>query len=560
MSARRSIRTVGVTRRSALRGAVATSLAGLFVAAGCRGRSGGRAVSGGFADEGMAAGHALRDGRLGGGRGGSGAQPTRERRCRVLVVGGGVAGLGAAWRLRRAGVDGVAVVELGNALGGTSRAGSMPGASGALACPFGAHYLPLPRADQRAVAAFLTDAGIATGVEASGRLAVPDRALVRDPAERIAGLGFFEEGLWLEAGANSEDHAQLDRFEGLVESSIDVDAGGRRLFGLPIASSSDRLRDLDRRSAADWAAEHGLDSPRVRWYLEYATRDDLGASLADTSAWALLHYFAARADLRTKESAPYLTWPEGNARLVQHLRELGADEVESGQAVVHVDPEAGSALAVHLRTGALTRWTADRVVLATPQFLNRRLLSQDPASEARAKLRYSPWVTANLYLERLPDNRGFPFAWDSVVHGSPSLGYVDACHQLDRAGEQDTVWTWYLPIIDSDERAAREQLLARPWEAWRDAILADLRAVHPNIDDVVRRIDVWRWGHAMVKPTPGTLFGGGLRAAARPVGKVHLAHSDLSGIALFEEAHWQGTRAAEEILAAMGEPVDSLLA
>ena len=44
-----------------------------------------------------------------------------------------------------------------------------------------------------------------------------------------------------------------------------------------------------------------------------------------------------------------------------------------------------------------------------------------------------------------------------------------------------------------------------------------------------------RWGHGMVRPTPGTIWGGARALAAAPVGAVHFAHTDLSGIALFEE-------------------------
>jgi hypothetical protein len=36
----------------------------------------------------------------------------------------------------------------------------------------------------------------------------------------------------------------------------------------------------------------------------------------------------------------------------------------------------------------------------------------------------------------------------------------------------------------------------------------------------------------------------------KPVRGVHFAHSDLSGIALFEEAFYHGVRAAEEVLSA----------
>ena len=60
-----------------------------------------------------------------------------------------------------------------------------------------------------------------------------------------------------------------------------------------------------------------------------------------------------------------------------------------------------------------------------------------------------------------------------------------------------------------------------------------------------------RWGHAMVRPRPGFIWSGSLAAARRPFRGIHFAHTDLSGIALFEEAFYHGTRAAEEVLAVM---------
>ncbi|MFT6109697.1 MAG: putative NAD/FAD-binding protein [Planctomycetota bacterium] len=551
----------GLTRRTALKAAAAGSLGGLLASAGCGDvkSSARQRIGGGFVDDGVGVGHRFRDGEFGG------ARAAREERCRVLVIGGGVAGLSAAWRLARAGVDGISIAELGGEIGGTSRGGAMESqAGGALRCPFGAHYLPQPRTEQRAVAAFLKDAGISIGETQDGRVAVPDRLLVRDPAERIAALGYFEEGLWMRAGIHPEDDASLDRFESLTEDLMRVDGSGQRLFDLPLRRSSTEARELDSVSAADWAAANGFESERMRWYLEYATRDDLGASLADTSAWAMLHYFTARVDLATKESANYLTWPDGNARLVRGLEGLiepSLSRMATGEIAVSVTPgeKSASAVTVNVATGEATHWTADAIVLATPQFVTRRLLREDPAADDRAAFRYSPWLVANLHLSERPESRGFPYAWDSVLYGSPSLGYVDASHQLDRADELDTVWTWYLPVIDSDERGAREALLARPFESWRDAILSDLRMAHSNIDEVVTKIDVWRWGHAMVKPTPGSVWGGMRQRAEASMGRLHFAHSDLSGIALFEEANWQGTRAAEGILGQLGIEDPSLL-
>jgi hypothetical protein len=66
----------------------------------------------------------------------------------------------------------------------------------------------------------------------------------------------------------------------------------------------------------------------------------------------------------------------------------------------------------------------------------------------------------------------------------------------------------------------------------------------------VRRLDVMRYGHAMVRPGVGFVCGPLLAAAgAALTGPVHLAHADLSGFSLFEEAFEWGRRAASRILA-----------
>lgn len=53
----------------------------------------------------------------------------------------------------------------------------------------------------------------------------------------------------------------------------------------------------------------------------------------------------------------------------------------------------------------------------------------------------------------------------------------------------------------------------------------------------------------MVAPTPGLLWGPGRAAAQQPVrSRIFFAHTDFSGISIFEEAFYQGIRAAREIV------------
>jgi hypothetical protein len=63
----------------------------------------------------------------------------------------------------------------------------------------------------------------------------------------------------------------------------------------------------------------------------------------------------------------------------------------------------------------------------------------------------------------------------------------------------------------------------------------------------------------MVRPGPGFIWSAARKRAAEPLGRVHFAHSDLSGVGLFEEAQDHGVRAAEEVLRAEGHGFETIL-
>jgi hypothetical protein len=53
----------------------------------------------------------------------------------------------------------------------------------------------------------------------------------------------------------------------------------------------------------------------------------------------------------------------------------------------------------------------------------------------------------------------------------------------------------------------------------------------------------------MIRPIPGFLWGAARAAACEPQPPVFFAHSDLSGISIFEEANFRGVLAADAVAA-----------
>lgn len=488
-----------LSRQLSRRDLLAAYLGAPFAAMACRGERPLPLPPGELVGASHTLGHRLRDTPP--------PRPTQWESHDVVIVGAGVAGLAAAWRLGGK----TLVLELEPEIGGTSRSSAT--------YPWGAHYVIAPSPENRPLTKLLEEMGV------MHRGVVGEEFLVRDPEERLFYRGRWYEGLYLRAGASAEDLRQLQAFEAEVG-----EWSRKRAFAIPVANGTSEADELDQMSMAQWMDQRGLTSPRLRWLVDYACRDDYGLLLRDTSAWAALFYFASRDD------RPVITWPDGNGRLVKHLARYA--QTRTGVLVHSVTPADGGVVEVLTNTIGIR---ARHVILAAPQFIAARLVGRPNT------FTYGSWMVANLTLRERPAVSGFPLAWDNVLYESPSLGYVVSTHQ--RGIEHGrTVITYYYPLCDADPRTARERLLAAGRDEWAEIALADLSRAHPEIRRITERIDVMRWGHAMVRPTPGFVRGDALRNAAAPIGNIHFANTDLSGVALFEEALYHGVRAAEEVL------------
>jgi glycine/D-amino acid oxidase-like deaminating enzyme len=484
-------------------------------------------------------------------RGGAFPEPDRFEPISTLIVGGGVAGLSAAWRLAGGGLDDFAVLELESEPGGTSRSGQ----NHVSPFPWAAHYLPVPDRGNHAVLRLLKECGVLEGFDAKGDPMFAEEATVRAPEERIFAHGQWWEGLYLRAGASPEDEWQYHAFFREVDRwAAFRDRRGRPAFSIPRSRCSDapEARALDQLTFAAWLDQRGLQSPRLRWLLDYACRDDYGSRLETTSAWAGLFYFAARKQGPGEDSRPLLTWPQGNGFLVDHLRRASGDRLRCGVAATAIrqDRDGLRVTAWDAVNQRRLGWRARRVIFAGPQHVAKHVV-EGLDRPAAARIRNAPWLVANLTLRGRPKEPTFPLAWDNVLRDSEALGYVAATHQSLR-DHGPTVLTWYRPFAGADCDAERARMRALDWPACARMVLEDLRPAHPDLAELVTRLDVMRWGHAMVRPTPGLLWDPEFLALSRPFGAVHFAHTELSGFALFEEAQDHGVRAAEEVLTALG--------
>jgi protoporphyrinogen oxidase len=478
---------------------------------------------------------------------------TADEKVDVVIVGGGIAGLSAARRLRQGGVEDFTVLEMEHVAGGTSCSGSQ----GAFQYPWGAHYITTPMAENEDLVQLLREMQVLQAVQENGSPIVKEQLLCREPEERVFYAGSWQEGLYPEADASERDWQELSAFRSEVDRWVTRrDASGQYLFAIPMSqrSTSDEVMSLDQISMLTWMDRQGWTSPRLRWLVDYSCRDDYGLSIDQTSAWAGVFYFASRLSGPGQESQGVITWPAGNGRIVEHLAEACGDRLRTGQAVVEItqDDQQVRVLLFDTNQQRVRQLLCKRLVFAAGQFLVPHVvrgLDADRIAAAK-RFQYGSWMVANVHLSQRPAESGFPMAWDNVIHDSKSLGYVTATHQ---SGIDDgaTVLTWYYPFNDVDAKVSRQQLLALDWSHWADLTLSDLSIPHPDIYPLVTRLDVMRWGHAMIQPRVGFVSSAAVAMAANSFGRVHFAGTDLSGVALMEEAFYHGNRAADEVLRAL---------
>ncbi|MFD0892664.1 FAD-dependent oxidoreductase [Luteolibacter ambystomatis] len=501
-----------ISRRVFLAGSLTLGACGRTTRAG-----GDRGWTGGIVGASHQTGHLLRQGMTG--------PPVQAETADVIVAGGGMSGLIAALRLKQAGRR-VKVIELEANVGGN--ASSSRNATSAY--PWGAHYVPVPSEDMTDVCALLAELGL--GKPGAWK----EETLCHDPSERLWIRGHWQDGLVPSYGISAEERQQIERFFARMETyKSRRGSDNKRAFAIPVDHSSrdPEFTTLDAITMAEWLQREGFTSPELLWHINYGCRDDYGAGISLVSAWAGIHYFASR------DSQELFTWPEGNGWIVNRLREQLDGDILTGHLVTRLTPD-GRVEAIEASTGKRLAWQADAIVCAAPRFIAKHLVPELATSPAPD---YSPWMVANLTL-----TGPISETWDNVLRDSRALGYVVATHQSLYPAQGPTVITYYQPLDHLPPPAAREEALKTSYESWCESILTDLERPHPDLRDHLTHLDIWLWGHAMSRPLPGVIHGETRARMRETLGKIHFAHSDMSGLSIFEEAcHW-GHEASRTIL------------
>lgn len=483
--------------------------------------------------------------------------PSRMVETDVAILGSGIAGLSAAWKLKKEGHAGAVMVDgpqpFGNAAGGHF---------GDLAFPTGGHYLPLPSPESVHVREILFDLGIILRDPMGEKPYYDERYLLHGPEERLLFNGQWQDGFIPTEGVGPSELAEHQRFFAQVERlRRQRGSDGQRMFVFPtVRSSTDPAFDaLDQITFKQWVERNGYHSPTLHWYLNYCCRDDYGTRYDKVSAWAGLHYYCSRGGQAANAgNGAWLTWPGGMQPVADKLAAASGVQRHAGTAVSLRRTAAGvEALCFKLVNGVAETYLvkARKAICAMPVYVAARVVENigqygfDPRQHTPE---YAPWMVANFLMRDFPaELPEAPLSWDNVVYQEPGLGYVVSTHQDIRAAPPGkTVFSAYVALSDRTPDEARKWLMRASAQELVELASADLKTAYGwKFGACVERVDITLRGHAMAAPLPGFRSNAGLKALRELDGPIVFAHADLSGFSVFEEAAWWGCEAARKVLA-----------
>ncbi len=279
----------------------------------------------------------------------------------IAIVGAGIAGLTAAWRLRQAGVR-VRVYEANSRIGGRmySLRDHFPDGQ---VVELGGELIDTSHTRIRSLATEL-------GLELDDLLA--DHPELTHEVWYFNGRRYDERDL---VGALGPLAAAIERDQARLPEDEDITYANRH-----------GLEDLDRLSLAQWLDREGVDG-WLRALIDVAYTTEMGAEPERQSALNLIDFIGIEPEQFSifGESDERFHVRGGNDLVPLALGRLLDDAIETGQALEAITEHADGGVLLHFRDGAASRQVpADLVILALP-FTTLRQVRIDVPLPARKR-------------------------------------------------------------------------------------------------------------------------------------------------------------------------------
>ncbi|HEV2175806.1 MAG TPA: FAD-dependent oxidoreductase [Terriglobia bacterium] len=286
-----------------------------------------------------------------------------------------------------------------------------------------------------------------------------------------------------------------------------------------------RAQELDAEPFSKYFAGY---APEVKLWWDNYGPSNWGSRTEETSA---LIGIAELHGIGGDQPDDRITWPGGlgaiTRRLSEKLLASHAGRMIAGATIVAVEEEKQQARVTYVDPqGQVKAVAAKAVIMATPKFITRRIVSGLPAAQdaAMKKMRYIPYPVVNLIFNRTVYDKGY----DTWCLGNTFTDFIVADWTVrNQPGyhRKHNILTFYTPLTEAE----RPKLLTE--EGARDvaaSVLRDFQKLFPgsNVDPV--EVHIYRRGHPLYMSLPGN-YTQVQPLTRRPCGRVFFANTDSEG-------------------------------
>lgn len=454
-----------------------------------------------------------------------GGIPAPTESARVVILGGGISGLAAAYQLRDLAPI---LLEQNPCFGGNAKGERW----GSLAYSTGSAYLAMPETGTP-LAKLLQELGLLDRLRIEN--ANEEAALLLDPNPSPKTNWARARKIVAPFWAGATDPKRKDDFKRVFNELTRIGREAYPAIPAESAGGSEHLRKLDELSFSDWAQAHLAPlHPHIEELFHEYCWDSLGGTTAELSAAQVLNFLTA--DMTSGMCA----LPGGNAAVATALFEKLSSELPqhclraNSLAIDVTATERGVRICYESASGELRTIEATACVVAAPKFVARRIVSGLPHDqlEAMTKLRYRAFTVANVFLKKkVPSPHYGVFQIRSnVPHTDEPRAFTSmifaswAAH--DRADHSALTLYRGFPMNDGRARLSSETAYAEV----RSQLEAELPSLLPAVGADLSQfagLRIARLGHALPLAARGLLADGTLERASRPVaGRIFFGQQD----------------------------------
>jgi len=281
---------------------------------------------------------------------------------------------------------------------------------------------------------------------------------------------------------------------------------------------------LDAQSFSDYLKGF---APEVKQWWDGYGASNWGAASEDTSLLVAATDFTYQNEAEDTR----VTLPGGNgafsAKLAATLQEKHSGQMIADATIVSIAQQKSEVQVTFFFQGKLETVAAKYVVMATPKFITARLVAglPDAQHEAMLSYRYCPYPVINMIFDKPVYNR----AYDTWCPGNSFSDFIVADWVVRKQPgyvQKNNILTFYTPLSEAQRSTLLE---VSSCQRLATRVLTDFQKLLPEFSSAEPiEVHFYRRGHPMFLPTPGT-FTKVIPVANQPFDRVFFANTDSVG-------------------------------